>query len=508
MLAEGDVALVSHLGQGKLWNDGIHVVLGDDGEMRTASPPLRSLGHAVYRLLHVERRSLRWSQVSDPSSLEARLATLALGRPAAACIVPLIERGGRIAGQLIVLRGQSSPFAESEAEALGSLGEATSAALENAARFASALREQEWLVVFSEATSETLWDWNLENDSMWWGGGIRKILGNGAGPAGKTSAWKLERIHEDDRLRVRASLEEVRASTEAGWAEEYRLRRADGSYAIVEDRGWFVRLRDGRAIRMVGIIRDLTERKEMEEARRAIDTLQQVNAMKEHFISILSHELRTPITAVIGFGSLLEDELAGPLTEEQRMYLSRMMTGAEGLLSLVNDLLDASRIQAGRFGLSPGPVRISAVVEDVARALAPIADQKQLRLELRIPADLPIVDGDAQRVGQIFTNLISNAIKFTRPGGSVQVRCRADERAVRCEVEDTGMGIAPEDIGRLFQRFEQLDSTATRAVRGTGLGLFIVKSLVEAHGGVVGVESELGKGSIFWFHLPIAGEAG
>ncbi|MDB5099585.1 MAG: sensory transduction histidine kinase [Cyanobacteria bacterium RYN_339] len=236
----------------------------------------------------------------------------------------------------------------------------------------------------------------------------------------------------------------------------------------------------------------------------ALDVTARVESdrMKDQFLSILSHELRTPINAIMGFGSILEDELGGPLTDTQHGYLKKIMGGAQTLMALVSDLLDMSRIQAGKFTLDPRPIRLPEVLDDVVAYLEPLAAQKHLHLEAPVDPELPVMVADEQRVAQILTNLLSNAIKFTPEDGTITVNAWATDHKIRCEVQDTGIGIAPNDIPRLFQRFTQLDSSYTRKAGGTGLGLSISKALVEAHGGKIGVKSEPGKGSMFWFELP------
>jgi len=298
------------------------------------------------------------------------------------------------------------------------------------------------------------------------------------------------------------------------------------NFGRVEDLGWRQRkdgsrfwadavitaLKDaqGNLTGYAKVTRDLTELEHLQ--REKIEALQQADVLKDQFISILSHELRTPINAITGFGSILDDEVVGPLTEQQHEYLRKMLAGADTLLMLVNDLLDLSRIQAGRFYLSPQPFDFPTLVKDRLGSVQPLADRKQLHLINQVPQDLPRLVGDPQRIGQVLLNLVNNAIKFTAPGGTIHVRaCLGEdaalgsERTLRCEVTDTGIGIAEEDLDKLFKPFTQVDMSSTRDVGGTGLGLTISKSLVEAHHGQIGVESELGKGSTFWFTLPLPG---
>ena len=230
--------------------------------------------------------------------------------------------------------------------------------------------------------------------------------------------------------------------------------------------------------------------------------LEAADQMKNQFLGILSHELRTPLNAIMGFGSILADRVVGPLNEDQARYTARILGGAEVLLALIDDLLEMSRIQAGKFSLSVHPFELVEVAIDVIETLRPLADHKGQALVLE-HGPLPRIDGDPTRVRQVITNLVANAIKFTPPGGRIVARARVEGDALRCEVVDTGVGIAEDQRDRLFRPFSQLDMTTTRPAGGTGLGLAISKALVEAHGGAIGVESQPGRGSTFWFELPL-----
>lgn len=265
----------------------------------------------------------------------------------------------------------------------------------------------------------------------------------------------------------------------------------------------------GQIVGAIESIRDITERKRVEEERlrlqqNQIETLRQADSLKDQFLSIVSHELRTPLNVISGFGSILDDEVAGPLTPTQHEYLRKMLGSAETLLFLVNDLLDMTRIQAGRFSLSPQTIDFSGIARDVVEDLSPLAAQKHLELCNEVPP-LPSLVADPQRIGQVLTNLLNNAIKFTPEGGWIRLRAIIEDGFLRCEVEDTGIGIAPENLSKLFKPFTQVDMSTTRKAGGTGLGLSISKAIVEAHGGKIGVQSEPEKGSCFWFTLPLSG---
>ena len=298
-------------------------------------------------------------------------------------------------------------------------------------------------------------------------------------------------------------IQKVRETDEPVKETSYPLTyRVDGEMRTTYWDFSYVPLPDGAILVLATEVSERVERERLQ--REKIEQLKQTDRMKDQFLSILSHELRTPLNAIMGFGSILEDELEGPLNERQQTYLSRMLGGAETLLALINDLLDMSRIQAGKFALEPYPFPIGRAVRSVLDNLAPLAEKRHQALRLDVPPELPTVLADEQRVKQVLTNLINNAIKFTPEGGSIQVTVKPEAASLRISVEDTGIGIAPEDMDKLFKPYTQLDMTDTRSVGGTGLGLSISKALVEAHGGEIGVHSEPGQGSCFWFTLPLS----
>ena len=219
---------------------------------------------------------------------------------------------------------------------------------------------------------------------------------------------------------------------------------------------------------------------------------------------MVSHELRTPLNFITGFASILEDEVSGPLNAEQHAHIERILDGGERLLGLVNDLLDYARLEAGNFRADPVPLALAPLVDRVIADLQPLARQRRLTLARDVSPGLPVTLADPLRLEQVLYNLIGNAIKFTPEGGSVHVAAAAEGERVRLSVIDTGIGIPPEALPRLFDRFYQVDSSPTRPFGGTGLGLAITRSLIEVMNGEIGVESEVGKGSTFWFTLPKA----
>jgi signal transduction histidine kinase len=237
------------------------------------------------------------------------------------------------------------------------------------------------------------------------------------------------------------------------------------------------------------------------ELTAANQELVRVDAYKDEFLSMVSHELRTPLSFIKGFAGVLAGELAGPLNIEQGDYVKNIQTGADRMLYLVNDLLDLATIQAGKLKLHPEPMPVGPVIAEVLASMRPLADEKGLELT-DLGADDLVLPLDRPRVIQVLTNLVANAIKFTPAGGRVVVKAGVVGERVRIEVCDTGQGIPAAEMLKLFQRFSQIDMSVTRRSGGTGLGLSICKALVEAHGGVIGAQSEPDRGSTFWFELP------
>ncbi len=244
----------------------------------------------------------------------------------------------------------------------------------------------------------------------------------------------------------------------------------------------------------VSIFRDMTKEVEADRA-------------KTDFVSTVSHELRTPMTSIKGYADLLLLGAAGAMNENQRRFLSIIKANADRLSVLVNDLLDISRIEGGRVELDIKPQPLKELIDTVASSLRGKIEEKSLKLMVNLPPTLPQVMADRDRAIQVLTNLVSNAYQYTRPGGNITVTASQAESVVQVDVMDSGIGIAPENQGKVFDRFFRADDPDVQEFSGTGLGLAIVKNLVEMHHGHIWLESELGRGTRFSFTLPAAGGA-
>jgi DNA-binding response OmpR family regulator/two-component sensor histidine kinase len=239
-----------------------------------------------------------------------------------------------------------------------------------------------------------------------------------------------------------------------------------------------------------------------ESVLRAKEDVERASRFKDQFLSTMSHELRTPLNAVLGFSELLTDVRYGPLTERQARYINHIHTSGQHLLRLINDILDLSKIEAGRLQLNTESVPVNTCFAEVCESLQPLVDKNAHQLIQDVPAGL-VAHADSTRFKQMLMNLLGNAIKFTPKGGKIELTARQLGNMVRVEVRDSGPGIPPEERQRIFEAFHRMRQSE-KASEGTGLGLAITRKLVELHGGQLGVASQLGAGSCFYFTIPSA----
>jgi PAS domain S-box-containing protein len=370
-----------------------------------------------------------------------------------------------------------------------------------------ALRESEERWKFAlEGSGHGVWDWNMETGVVFYSRQWRALFGYDEEEAIPTDTQA--RVHPDDLVGVLALLEKHRSSSATQpYEHEYRMKRKDGAYRWISSRGKVVgRDRDGRPCRMLGTHTDVTQRKQLEQTlAEARDQALEASRLKSEFLANMSHEIRTPMNGVMGMMDLLLDT---ELTSAQHEMALIVKNSADTLLVIINDILDLSKIEAGKLSITPEEFDPNELFERALMPFAPNAEQKGLELCCDLgPTTLPWLYGDPLRIRQVFTNFVGNAIKFTASGEVsvvVQVRQESEaELALHVRVTDTGIGIRSEAREHLFQPFVQADGSTTRHFGGTGLGLAISRRLVELMGGTIGFESALGRGSTFWFELPL-----
>ncbi len=244
-----------------------------------------------------------------------------------------------------------------------------------------------------------------------------------------------------------------------------------------------------------------------ELAQQAINEMRELDRLKSQFLANMSHELRTPLNSIIGFSRVIIKGIDGPVSDLQEQDLSAIYNSGQHLLRLINDILDLSKIDAGKMELAFDDVNIAELLESVVPTVSGLIKDKPIEIIQNIDPNIPIVRADAMRLRQVMINLLSNAAKFTDEGSitiTAQIQAKPNSQSeIVVRVTDTGAGIAPEDRNKLFQPFSQVDASPTRKTGGTGLGLSISRRLVELHGGIIDVTSEIGKGSTFYFTLPL-----
>ena len=390
-------------------------------------------------------------------------------------------------------------------------------------RAEAALRESRERLDFVLRSAEVgAWDWDIPADVATWDETVVALYGMAPGcsrdPGSRSIRTSTQTTSRRSRPRSASCLE-----TGAPYDAEFRVVRADGAVAYLAERGRVTRDAAGRPVRLSGVTWDITRRRAMEEslhrakeqteaanrelelaARRANQLAleaESANSAKSEFLANMSHEIRTPMNGVIGMTSLLLDT---ELDAEQRDYALTVQNSAEALLTIINDILDFSKIEAGKLEMETLDFDLRRTVEDTCDLPALHAQSKGLELTALVEADVPsALRGDPGRLRQVLTNMIGNAIKFTERGEvAVSVGLVEEgetEATLRFEVRDTGMGIPAEKVDMLFEAFTQADASTTRRFGGTGLGLTISRRLVELMGGQIGVESEPGVGSTFWF---------
>ena len=317
----------------------------------------------------------------------------------------------------------------------------------------------------------------------------------------------IQHVHPEDRAEAQQTMH-VAIAEFRDWRLQCRVIWPDASVHWISIHGSALRV-DGKPTRMLGIVSDITEQRLAEDARLKAQRLeaenrqiQEANRLKSQFLANMSHELRTPLNAVIGFSDLLYSGFVKPESPKHQEYLGHIGTSGRHLLQLINDVLDLSKVESGKFDFFPEAVDLPTVLTEVKDILQTAIERKNIVVVTAIDPDITGVQLDPSRLKQVLYNYLSNAIKFTAAGGQVTVRAFAQGRAhFRLEVEDTGIGVAPADLSRLFTEFQQLDAGYSKQHQGTGLGLALTRRLVQAQGGSVGVRSTLGVGSVFYFVL-------
>jgi signal transduction histidine kinase len=318
----------------------------------------------------------------------------------------------------------------------------------------------------------------------------------------------LARVHPDDRASVQQGLETAIRDSSA-WRSEFRVLWSDASVHWLALHGRPLQ-RKGQPPQLAGVVLETTPERQADEMRvrsRELESdnqrLLEASRLKSQFVATMSHELRSPLTSIIGFTELLRGGVAAPGTAAHDECMDLIAGNGRHLLNLINDVLDLSKIEAGKFEFRPAALDLAPLAADVRNTMASQWQSKQQAFLLDIAPGLSDLHLDPSRLKQVLYNLLSNAIKFTPEGGQVSLSARAlPDQQFELTIQDTGIGIAAQDLPRLFSEFQQLDNSPSRSHAGTGLGLALTRHMVNAQGGHVSVESTLGVGTVFRVRLP------
>ena len=355
------------------------------------------------------------------------------------------------------------------------------------------------LAAIVESSDDAIISKTLTGKITSWNPAAQRIFGYTAHEAlGQhiTMLFPADRISEEDMI-----MERIRRGERV---EHFETVRKTKTGQLLDISLTLSPIRDpsGEIVGASKIARDITDQKRArDEIQRMNERLKEADRLKSEFLATMSHELRTPLNSIIGFTGIVLQGMAGPLNDEQKKQLGMVYNSARHLLSLISDLLDLSRIEAGRMEVAVEEVDPRAVIEEIVRSLSPIVTNKKIELvtDLELP---PRIRTDRKKLYQVLLNLTNNAVKFTHKGG-VKIIARTDATSLKFVVEDTGIGIKPEQMELLFQAFRQVEGSAARRYEGTGLGLYLSRKLAALLGGEIHGESEFGKGSRFTFTIPL-----
>ncbi len=437
------------------------------------------------------------------------------GAVASYLAAPIVARSGLWLGALFLAHPKANNFGKNAEHLIQGLAGQAALSLENARLFEAAQREKAALAALeeryrlvTEQMPQMVWMTNASGAHVYFN--QRWYQFTGLSPAQSFgSGWAMP-LHPDDVDRARIRWQ-YSIDSGAPYEIEYRLRRSDGEYHWFLARALALRDKRGQIVQWFGTCTDIDDAK-IADAHRA-EALQNeekarleaenANRLKDEFLAVVSHELRTPLTPILGWLELLKTDDPDADFRKQAYDVIERNTRAQA--QIVNDLLDVSRIISGKLKLELISIDLSEVVRAAIETVEPTARVKGVALLADLPARGAGSVGDADRLQQVAWNLIANAVKFTPRGGQVKVKLAREDSGYALEITDSGAGIAPEFLPHVFERFRQADASSTRATGGLGLGLSIVRHLVEQHGGSVSVDSPgLGQGSTFRVHLPIA----
>jgi two-component system CheB/CheR fusion protein len=337
------------------------------------------------------------------------------------------------------------------------------------------------------ATNETVWDYDVINDEVWWSENVFSTFGYNQQTVLENGTWWPENIHPEDREKVLKSFTAAIDNCDTFWAYEYRFRRANDSYAYVSDRAFVLQDSEGKVVRMIGSMMDITERVELEKR-------------KDEFISIASHELKTPLTTIQAYTQLLQKKVHTLNTEQTAEYLTKIELQIKNLSRLVEDLLDVSKVAIGKLTYSHKKYNFYTLLKQAVEEFQLQTHHHKIEIEGKTTQEVFV---DRYRIVQVIYNFLSNAVKYSPNADKVVVKVWEDDHQIFCQVQDFGIGIPEKYQKEIFHRFYRISDKTRESISGLGLGLYICEEIIEHHKGKIWVESQENKGSSFFFSLPI-----
>lgn len=347
--------------------------------------------------------------------------------------------------------------------------------------------------LLARATNDAIYDMDIQAGSVSWNDALYSAYGYARTEACSTLEWWANHVHPDDALDVEAGLTRLLLSNRHTWVSDYRFLKADGSYAHVRNRAFVQRGAGGEPIRIIGSLFDMTHEKQLDRA-------------KDEFISLVSHQLRTPLTIIRLFSDMLASGRTGPLNDRQKNYAEKISAASVRMIALVGDILNISRIELDRLKIEPTPIDVNVLIETQIEELRPLIRGKNLRLRFapsKTSEPLPV---DPLIFSQIVHNLLTNAIRYTEAGkGVITVRFSRQKTGYVLSVRDNGIGIPTRAQPLIFTRFYRAENAASMIGEGSGLGLYLVKIIADICKGKVWFKCAEDKGSIFYVRLPLIG---
>lgn len=355
---------------------------------------------------------------------------------------------------------------------------------------AELLRSARRFKAVMHATHDLVYDMDLRMRTIWFNEAIHSEYGYSQEYTNTTLAWWIKCIHPDDVGRIEDQTSQLLLGDRQTWETEHRFRKANGSYIVVRNRAYLLRDNQGEPDRIIGSLLDITAQKQLERA-------------KDEFLSLVSHQLRTPLTVTRMFSEMLKDGIAGKLTNQQQEYISRITGASIRMIKLVGDILNISRIELDRIKVEPVPVDVNVLIASHLEELAPIAKEKGVQLNFTPQNDLSAVSIDPDVFDLIVENLLANAIRYTHPGkGIIKVTFTKSKDGLLLQVSDNGIGIPAAARPQIYTRFYRADNAVNFDSEGTGLGLYLIKLVCDTIEAETWFESTSGKGTTFYVLLP------